>query len=66
MKPLIAQLQSCSWATKVGHNEPMAKTLGCIEDIATHLERDPDVFSNRPTPNPMKAYVLATISKPAD
>ncbi|MFV0596126.1 hypothetical protein [Shewanella sp.] len=63
MKPLIQQLQSCSWATKVGHSEPMAKTLGNLEEIAAYLERDPDSFFQPPYTEPYESYVLATISE---
>ena len=59
MKPLIAQLQSCSWANKVGHYEPMANTLGSLEDIATCLERDPDRFFEPPYTEPYESLCVS-------
>ncbi|QYJ70698.1 hypothetical protein K0H59_16965 [Shewanella sp. FJAT-51649] len=59
MKPLIAQLQSCSWATKVGHSEPRAKTLGNLEEITTYLEKDPDRFFEPPYSEPYESLCVS-------
>ncbi|MEL4256530.1 hypothetical protein AAEH95_15595 [Shewanella xiamenensis] len=58
MKPLIAQLQFCSWATKVGHHEPMANTLGSL-DIATCLEREPGRFFEPPYTEPYESLCVS-------